>query len=101
MVYDIYVYLVQKSLIMMKHVLPYKQVWDIKDFSKLDSECCDSKPFNISAESWHDGKATWHDGGFSFLGKALEKLWHDGVASWHDGALAEIAREGKVCYTLR
>jgi len=45
--------LVQKFLIMMKHVLPYKQVWDIKDFSKLDSECCDSKPFNARNYKWY------------------------------------------------
>lgn len=41
-----------ESLIMMKDALPYKHVWEIKDFSKLDSECCDSKPFNVGNYKW-------------------------------------------------
>jgi hypothetical protein len=38
---------------MIKDALPYKHAWDIKDFSKLDSECCDSKPFNAGNYTWY------------------------------------------------
>ncbi|XP_058730126.1 MATH domain and coiled-coil domain-containing protein At3g58220 [Vicia villosa] len=41
-----------ESLTMMKDALPYKHVWEIKDFSKLDSECCDSEPFNVGNFKW-------------------------------------------------
>ncbi|RHN59209.1 putative chaperone DnaJ [Medicago truncatula] len=35
----------------------------------------------VSAESWHDGWATWHDGGFSFLRQGTGKM----VARWCAG----------------
>ncbi|KAJ1418701.1 TRAF-like [Sesbania bispinosa] len=41
-----------ESLIMMKDAIAYKQVWDINNFSKLDSECYDSKPFNAGNYKW-------------------------------------------------
>ncbi|KAJ1403029.1 TRAF-like [Sesbania bispinosa] len=41
-----------ESLIMMKDAIAYKQVWEINNFSKLDSECCDSKPFNAGNYKW-------------------------------------------------
>jgi len=42
-----------ESLIMMKDAVPYQHVWEIKDFSKLDSECCDSGPFNVGKYKWY------------------------------------------------
>jgi hypothetical protein len=42
-----------ESLIMIKDALSYKHTWEIKDFSKLDSECCDSKPFNAGNYTWY------------------------------------------------
>ncbi|KAL5065615.1 hypothetical protein RYX36_027352, partial [Vicia faba] len=41
-----------ESLTMMKDALPFKHVWEIKDFSKLDSECCESEPFNVGNFKW-------------------------------------------------
>ncbi|KAK2358456.1 TRAF family protein [Trifolium repens] len=41
-----------ESLIMIKDALSYKHTWEIKDFSKLDSECFDSKPFNAGNYTW-------------------------------------------------
>ncbi|KAK2412236.1 TRAF family protein [Trifolium repens] len=42
-----------ESLIMIKDALSYKHTWEIKDFSKLDLECCDSKPFNAGNYTWY------------------------------------------------
>lgn len=42
-----------ESLIMMKDVVAYKHVWEIKNFSKLESECYDSKPFNAGKYKWY------------------------------------------------
>lgn len=42
-----------ESLVMMKNVAAYKHVWGINNFSKLDSESYDSKPFNAGNYEWY------------------------------------------------
>ena len=44
-----------ESLVMVKvkDAVTYKHVWEINNFSKLDSECYDSKPFNAGDYKWY------------------------------------------------
>jgi hypothetical protein len=44
---------------MIKDALSYKHTWEIKDFSKLDSECFYSKPFNAGNYTWYKHLASF------------------------------------------
>ncbi|CAJ1940732.1 unnamed protein product [Sphenostylis stenocarpa] len=41
-----------ESLVMMKDVIPYKHLYEFDNLSHLNSECCDSKPFNAGNFKW-------------------------------------------------
>ncbi|KAK7268874.1 hypothetical protein RIF29_21583 [Crotalaria pallida] len=41
-----------ESLMMVKDTTTYKHVWEVTNFPKLDSECCESKPFNAGNYTW-------------------------------------------------
>ncbi|KAE9609980.1 putative ubiquitinyl hydrolase 1 [Lupinus albus] len=42
-----------ESLVMVKDAITYKHIWEVTNFSKLDSEFCLSKPFNAGNYKWN------------------------------------------------